>query len=160
MHDVVDSFFEEVGQEELKSLTKEDVKRIVYAIIEQKLNLKKNAIFTSSPKFIVLTNRLKKFVAESIYYIVYQMQNSDFNVLGNEVEFTKKIDNIEIVGKIDRIDVAESEEGSFIRIIDYKSSSKSLDLNKMVTGLQIQLLTYVDVMSEKTNKEPARNAIF
>lgn len=155
MHDVVDAFFEEVRQEDLKTLTKEEVKSIVYGIIEQKLNLKKNAIFTSSPKFIVLTNRLKKVVAESIYYIVYQMQNSDFNVLGNEVEFTKKLGNIEIVGKIDRIDVAENEEGSFIRIIDYKSSSKSLDLNKMVTGLQIQLLTYVDIMAEKTNKEPA-----
>ena len=159
MHDVVDSFFEEIGQEQLKTLTKEEIKTIVYGIIEQKLNLKKNAIFTSSPKFIVLTNRLKKVVAESIYYIVYQMQNSDFNVLGNEVEFTKKMDNIEIIGKIDRIDAAENEEGSFIRIIDYKSSSKSLDLNKMVTGLQIQLLTYVDIMAEKTNKEPARNAL-
>ena len=160
MHDVVDTFFEEVKQEDLKTLTKEEIKSIVYGIIEQKLNLKKNAIFTSTPKFVVLTNRLKKVVAESIYYIVYQMQNSDFNVLGNEVEFTKKIDNVEIVGKIDRIDVAKNEEGSFIRIIDYKSSSKNLDLNKMVTGLQIQLLTYVDIMAEKTNKEPARNAIF
>lgn len=155
MHDIVDAFFEEVKQEDLKTLTKEEIKLIVYGIIEQKLNLKKNAIFTSTPKFIVLTNRLKKVVAESIYYIVYQMQNSDFNVLGNEVEFTKKADNVEIVGKIDRIDVAENEEGSFIRIIDYKSSSKSLDLNKMVTGLQIQLLTYVDIMAEKTKKEPA-----
>lgn len=155
MHDIVDTFFEEVKQEDLKTLTKEEIKTIVYGIIEQKLNLKKNAIFTSTPKFVVLTNRLKKVVAESIYYIVYQMQNSDFNVLGNEVEFSKKIDNIEIVGKIDRIDVSKNEEGSFIRIIDYKSSSKSLDLNKMVTGLQIQLLTYVDIMAEKTNKEPA-----
>lgn len=160
MHDVVDSFFEEVRQEDLKTLTKEEIRTIVYGIIEHKLNLKKNAIFTSSPKFIVLTNRLKKVVAESIYYIVVQMQNSDFNVLGNEVEFTKKMDNIEIAGKIDRIDVASNEEGSFIRIIDYKSSSKSLDLNKMVTGLQIQLLTYVDIMAEKTNKEPVRNALF
>lgn len=154
MHDVVDAFFEEISQEDLKTLSKEQIREIVYGIIEQKLNLKKNALFTSSPKFIVLTNRLKKVIAESIYYIVYQMQNSDFNVLGNEVEFTKKIDNVEVVGKIDRIDVAENEEGSFIRIIDYKSSSKSLDLNKMVTGLQIQLLTYVDIMAEKTNKEP------
>lgn len=159
MHEVVDAFFEEVKQEDLKTLSKDEIKSIVYGIIEQKLNLKKNAIFTSTPKFIVLTNRLKKVVAESIYYIVYQMQNSDFNVLGNEVEFTKKIDNIEIAGKIDRIDVAENEEGNFIRIIDYKSSTKSLDLNKMVTGLQIQLLTYVDIMSEKTKKEPARNAL-
>ena len=50
------------------------------------------------------------------------------------------------------LDVAKNEEGSFIRIIDYKSSSKNLDLNKMVTGLQIQLLTYVDIISEKTKK--------
>lgn len=154
MHDVVDAFFEEVKQDVLKTLTKEETKKIVYEIIEQKLNLKKNAIFMSSPKFIVLTNRLKKVIAESVYYIVEQMQNSDFNILGNEVEFTKKIDNVEITGKIDRIDSAENEEGSFIRIIDYKSSSKNLDLNKMVTGLQIQLLTYIDIMAEKTNKEP------
>ncbi len=159
MHDIIDAFFEQIKEEELKSLCKEEIKAIVYDIIEEKLKLRKNAIFTSSSKFIVLTNRLKKVVAESIYYIVYQMQNSDFNVLGNEVEFTKKMDNIEVVGKIDRIDVANNEEGSFIRIIDYKSSSKSLDLNKMVTGLQIQLLTYVDIMAEKTNKEPARNAL-
>lgn len=154
MHDVVDAFFEEVKQEEIKTLTKEETQKIVYEIIEQKLNLKKNAIFKSSPKFIVLTNRLKKVISESIYYIVEQMQNSDFTILGNEVEFTKKIDNVEITGKIDRIDSAGNEEGSFIRIIDYKSSSKNLDLNKMVTGLQIQLLTYIDIMAEKTNKEP------
>lgn len=154
MHDVVDTFFENVRQEDLKSLTKEEIQKIVYDIIEQKLNLKKNEIFTSAPKFIVLTNRLKKVIAESIYYIVYQMQNSDFKVLGNEVEFSKTVDNVEITGKIDRIDIAENEEGSFIRVIDYKSSTKSLDLNQMVNGLQIQLLTYVDIMSEKTKKEP------
>ena len=93
-------------------------------------------------------------ITESIYYIVYQLQNSDFEVLGNEVEFNKKIDNIEITGKVDRIDIAKDENGKFIRIIDYKSSSKDLDLNKMISGLQIQLLTYADIMSEQTNSEP------
>ena len=155
MHDIIDTFFEETSQENLKSLTKEEIKVIVFDIIEKKLNLKKNAVFTSSPKFIILTNRLKNIVAQSIYYIVYQMQNSKFDILGNEVEFSKTIDNIEIVGKIDRIDMAEDEQGSFIRIIDYKSSVQNLDLNKMVAGIQIQLLTYVDIISMETNKEPA-----
>ena len=155
MHEIVDYFFDEVKDEQIQQLTREDVQTITNRIIEERLGLKKNAIFTSTPKFIVLTNRLKKVISESIYYIVYQMQNSDFKVLGNEVEFSKKIDNIEVVGKIDRVDIAENENGSFIRVIDYKSSSKSLDLNKMMSGLQIQLLTYVDVISEKTNKEPA-----
>ena len=155
MHDIVDTFFEEVKEEDLKSLTKEDVKEIVNKIIEEKLELKKNAIFSSSAKFIVLTNRLKKVVTESIYYIVYQMQNSSFKILGNEVEFSETIDNVEIVGKIDRLDTAETKDGKYIRIIDYKSSNKTLDLNKMVAGMQIQLLTYIDVMAQKTKKEPA-----
>lgn len=154
MHDVVDTFFEEIKEEDIKSLSKENVHVIVHRIIEEKLGLKKNAIFTSTAKFIVLTNRLKKVITESIYYIVYQMQNSNFKILGNEVEFSEKIDNVEIVGKIDRLDSAENEDGRYIRIIDYKSSNKTLDLNKMVTGLQIQLLTYIDVMAKKTNKEP------
>lgn len=159
MHDVVDTFFEEVKEEDIKALIKKDVEKIVSGIIEEKLGLKKNAIFTSSPKFTVLTNRLKKVVTESIYYIVYQMQNSNFKILGNEVEFSEKIDNVEIVGKIDRLDSAENEDGKYIRIIDYKSSTKNLDLNKMVTGLQIQLLTYIDVMAKKTKQEPVRDAV-
>ena len=154
MHDVVDTFFEEVKDEELKSLSTEKIELKVNDIIEEKLGLKKNAIFSSSPKFIVLTNRLKKVIAQSISYIVYQMQNSNFEILGNEVEFSEKLDNVEIAGKIDRLDSAENEDGKYIRIIDYKSSNKTLDLNKMVTGLQIQLLTYLDVMTKKTNKEP------
>lgn len=154
MHEVIDYFFETTRNNDIKSLTKEEIQKRVYEIIDEKLELKKNAIFTSTPKFIVLTNRLKKMITESIYHIVYQLQNSDFEVLGNEVEFNKKIDNIEITGKVDRIDIAKDENGKFIRIIDYKSSSKDLDLNKMISGLQIQLLTYADIMSEQTNSEP------
>ena len=160
MHDIIDTFFEEVKEEDIKTLTKNSITEQVNNIIEEKLELKQNALFLSSPKFIVLTNRLKKVVSDSIYYIVYQMQNSSFKILGNEVEFSERIDNVEITGKIDRLDSAKDENGEYIRIIDYKSSNKTLDLNKMVTGLQIQLLTYADAMAKHTKKEPVRNALF
>lgn len=155
MHDVIDAFFDEIKNIDIKELDKEKIKQIVEKIINDKLLLSKNRIFTSSPKFIVLTNRLKKVVSESIEHIVYQMQNSDFKTLDSEVEFTERIDNIEITGKVDRIDIAENEEGKFIRIIDYKSSSKNLDLNHMVSGIQIQLLTYIDIIANQEEKAPA-----
>ena len=155
MHEIVDTFFETIGEKEFTSLTKNDVTKKVYDIIEEKLNLKKNAIFTSSPKFVLLTERLKKVVTESIFYIVYQMQNSNFKILGNEVEFAEKIDNVELTGKIDRLDTASGEDGEYIRIIDYKSSTKNLDLNKMIAGLQIQLITYIDAIAKKTKGQPA-----
>jgi len=153
MHDVIDVFFKTVIN--VNDLTDEQIEKIVNDIVEDKLSLSKNYIFTSKPKFVVLTKKLKKTVLESIKYIVYQIQNSNFKVLDTELEFNEKIDNIELTGKIDRIDIAENSEGEYIRIIDYKSSSKNIDLNEVVAGIQIQLLTYINAISEKESKMPA-----
>lgn len=59
---------------------------------------------------------------------------------------------LNLLGKIDRLDIAESKEsGKFIRIIDYKSSNKVLSLSNVYYGLQLQLLTYLDAASKKDN---------
>ena len=39
--------------------------------------------------------------------------------------------------------------------MDYKSSSKNIDLNEVYAGLQIQLLTYTDAICEKEDIMPA-----
>ena len=46
-------------------------------------------------------------------------------------------------------------DGKFIRIIDYKSSTKDIDLNKFIAGLQLQLITYVDATCKNENAIPA-----
>ena len=158
MHDIIDTFFENV--KDIKNINDEEIEKEVNRIINDKLLLSKNYIFTSTPKFIVLTNRLKKVVIQSIKYIVYQIQNGDFQVLGNELEFKKRIDNVEITGKIDRLDGLDAENGKYIRIIDYKSSDKNIDLNELITGTQIQLITYLDSMTQKENANPAAMLYF
>ena len=150
MHEVLDEFFSNINN--IEEISEEEIEKIVKEIIDKRLKLDKNQIFTSSPKFIVLTNKLKNTIIQSIKYIIYQMKNSDFKPIANELEFNKKIDNIEITGKIDRVDIAEDR---FIRIIDYKSSEKNIDLNQMIAGTQIQLLTYIDILSEQKKKAPA-----
>ncbi len=42
-----------------------------------------------------------------------------------------------------------------MRIIDYKSSSKNIDLNEVYAGIQIQLLTYSDVVCKEEDLMPA-----
>ena len=153
MHDVIDTFFENTNN--VKTITEEEIEEKVESIINEKLNLNKNYIFTSTPKFVLLTERLKKVLLLSLKYIVFQVQNSDFNVLGNEVEFKRKIGNVEIEGKIDRIDSLDEPNGKYIRIIDYKSSEKNIDLNEFMAGTQIQLITYLDSMVEQEQSKPA-----
>ena len=63
--------------------------------------------------------------------------------------------NIEITGKIDRVDVAKLSDKQYVRIIDYKSSVKDLDINQVMSGLQIQLITYLDAISQQSDFEPS-----
>ena len=169
MHDVIDSFFDKMQERgiSVKGISDEEEEDIVDEIIEEKLGLKKNYIFTGIPKYKVLASRLKKVIKKSIKYIVYSLKYSDFEVMGHEMEFKNgkeypaievKLDNgrkVEITGKIDRIDIAKTPEGKYIRIIDYKSSAKDINLNEVVAGLQLQLLTYLDAVCNIEDVMPA-----
>ena len=169
MHDIIDDFFELLKEKNIsvKEIEDEQIDKIIEEILNSKLQLKNNYIFSTIPKYVVLTKRLKRVVIRAIKYIINTLKCSDFKVLGTEIEFGEnkqyepiQIDledgkKVEIIGKIDRIDIAENKDGKYIRIIDYKSSVKNIDLNEVVAGIQIQLLTYLDAVAKKENADLA-----
>lgn len=172
MHETIDEFFKKVKQENLNlpELVTEDeeIQRLVNKIVEEKLEMGKKYNFVASPKYKVLVKRLKRIVSKALKYIIEGIVYSEFNIEGTEIEFGKKgkynpilieLDNgkkVEIVGKIDRIDTSSnSEQGKYLRIIDYKSSAKNIDLNEVYAGLQIQLLTYMDAVCKEEDLLPA-----
>lgn len=169
MHEVIDEFFKRLDEKNLsvKSISNEEIKILVNEIIEELLQMSKYYTFSSTAKFKLLTRRLKKVVLKSMEYIVYSLKNSDFSILGHEVEFNNLsefkpiqmslFDNskVEITGKIDRVDLGLVDNKQYVRIIDYKSSVKKIDLNKIASGLQIQLITYLDALSEAKAYEPS-----
>ena len=163
MHETIDEFFKYTREHNmnLAEITEEEIQEIVSKIIEEDLELSKNYIFKATVKYKILVRRLKKIVSKALKYIIQTLIYSDFNIKGTEVEFDRKgeykpiqleLDDgkkIEITGKIDRIDIAKEEDGNYLRIIDYKSSSKNIDLNEVYAGLQIQLLTYADAVCKE-----------
>ena len=158
MHDVIDNFFGVIEERNinLKEITDEELDKIVAEIVSEKLKLNRNYIFTTTEKYKVLSNRLQKVVTMSVKYIVQSLKQSEFEVFGHEVEFggkgqykpiTVTTDDgrrVEIIGKIDRVDIMKNPDGTYVRIIDYKSSVKNIDLNQVASGLQLQLLTYLN----------------
>ena len=55
---------------------------------------------------------------------------------------------VTMVGKIDRVDVYERDGEKFVRVIDYKSGSKSFSIEELYYGLDIQMLVYLCALSE------------
>ena len=169
MHEVIDELFRRMEENEIDvdALTDEDIKKLVDDIVNQMLISSRYYLFTSSEKYKLLTRRLKKVVYKAIIYIIYSLKNSDFKLLGHELAFggkgasydSIKIDfddkHIELSGKIDRVDTAKLSDEEYIRIIDYKSSVKDLDLNQVLAGLQIQLITYLDAACKERKANPS-----
>ncbi|MDO5557706.1 MAG: helicase-exonuclease AddAB subunit AddB [Clostridia bacterium] len=161
MHDVLESFFNIMRGKDLEEFSSEEMQQLLHSIIDEKLELVKNYKFSSSPKFIVLTNKLKRVIDKSVKYIIEELKQSHFFIEDNEVKFgdnekygpiklsLEDGKTVELVGKIDRIDSAHKDGKKYLRIIDYKSSSKSIDFNEIEAGLQIQLLTYINAVCEK-----------
>lgn len=169
IHEVIDEFFESTKEAgiKLEEITEEQLSEIINKIVDGKLGQNKNYIFTSTAKYRALVVRLKKIIKKALKYIIETIVQSRFEVLGTELEFGDKgkykpirltLDNgkkVEIIGKIDRIDTAQNEDGKYLRIIDYKSSIKNIDLNEVYAGLQIQLLTYLDAACKEEDLMPA-----
>lgn len=170
MHEIIDLFFNQVKEENIQ-LTEllgeeEKIRKIVNQIVETKLDYGKYR-FTATVKYKILIQRLERMVTKALKYIVESLVYSDFNVEGTEVEFDngkeyKPIEitlgtgkRIEIRGKIDRVDIARTSDGNYLRIIDYKSSARNVDLNEVYAGISIQLLTYLDAICEEKDLMPA-----
>lgn len=162
LHDIIDRFSAHVMKNNisLRDIEKEEADNIVSKLVDESLVDFKNNIFNSSNQMKQLATKLKRVVKRIVWVIINHIKNGEFEINGSEVEFGKdqKLSAVQIElsdgnklvlnGKIDRIDIAKTEEGKYIRIIDYKSYNKELKLSDIYYGLQLQLLVYLDAAME------------
>ena len=171
MHETIDEFFKNIKKENINLAElvteQEKIQEIVNKVIKEKLDMGKKYTFIATPKYTVLVKRLQRIVTKALKYIIEGLVYSEFDIQGTEIEFGKngkykpiliQLEDgkkVEIIGKIDRIDTATTENEKYLRIIDYKSAAKNIDLNEVYAGLQIQLLTYMDAVCKEEDLLPA-----
>ncbi len=115
-------------------------------------------ILLSSSRFQYIARKLKEIVGQAAVMLGEHARRAEFKPVGTEVDFgpggqlpalrlpLPDGGNIEIIGRIDRVDAARSEQGLLLRILDYKSSAIQLRLEEVASGLSLQMLTYLDVL--------------
>jgi ATP-dependent helicase/nuclease subunit B len=115
-------------------------------------------ILLSSKRYSYIAHKLKSIVGRASVVLGEHARRGAFIPIGLELDFgtsgtlpplTFSLDNgssMEIMGRIDRVDRADSERGILLRVIDYKSSQTGLSITDVYYGISLQVLTYLDVV--------------
>jgi ATP-dependent helicase/nuclease subunit B len=139
-------------------ITDEDCRSLAVQTVEQLAPSLQNEILLSSKRHQYIAGKLRDTVSQAFRILKNHALRSDFKPIGLEFAFGPgqkvpslvfPLDNgthLEVVGRIDRIDRADSDKGPLLRVIDYKSSETHLNLNELYYGLSLQMLTYLDVV--------------
>ena len=160
-HAALESFFRLMKKRGLTyAEVTEDVRREMTEICvsEALLNVQSTAL-TSTARNRYRKERLRRMTDRTIWALCEQGKRGDF--LPEEVELAFSSEStramnlplsdgnvLRLKGKIDRIDKLKTEDGEYIRVIDYKSGNKSFDLNEVYEGLNLQLILYLDAALE------------
>ncbi len=115
--------------------------------------------------------RLRRILERTVETLQYQLQQGSFVPAAYEKGFGGRGGDtisfeladhgmLRLNGQIDRVDLCEEEGRRFVKIIDYKSGSRSLDPEQMRKGLQIQLLLYMNaVLQEQQRLHPGDTVV-
>ena len=128
--------------------------------VEQLAPRLQKEILLSSSRYRYLARKLTDTVGRAAGYLGEQARRGRFRTVGVEVEFGRgkslpepPLDlgegaSLELVGRVDRIDLARDEEAkeAFVRVIDYKSAATRLPLLEIYHGLSLQMLVYLEVV--------------
>lgn len=166
MHDILDQFTNKIRKENILwgDLTKDKCAEIVNELVNSKLRNETNSILNSNKKYQYFSERFKKTITKSVTVISEQMRKGEFDIFKSEFDFGDFKDSdpiklelpsketVYLKGRVDRIDKVDLNGETYIRIVDYKSGSKSFDLNELYYGLQIQLLVYLDAILKNSKQ--------
>lgn len=144
----------------LKTVPKERENELISQCLSQIMEEYGNQILLSSARNRYMGRRIEKLLRRSLWAIREELKDSDFEPAGFEISFDSKsfLDSMclqlsetgrmYLRGKIDRMDLYEDPEQVLVRIVDYKSGSKSFSLEDFYYGLQLQLILYMKAALE------------
>ncbi|MRG87032.1 helicase-exonuclease AddAB subunit AddB [Salinibacillus xinjiangensis] len=141
-----------------RDLNREDAEQYAKRAVQTLSPILQHQILFSSNRYQYILRKLEQVISRATNILSDQAKRSDFTPAGIELGFGPKEklppmnlplpDGYELVlrGRIDRVDRADIGENLYLRIIDYKSSAKDLNLVEVYYGLSLQMLAYLDVV--------------
>lgn len=164
-HSALEKYFRKVREEKLDITAVEEAKRkeLVRTCVADAARELGSDVLGDTARNRWLAGRLERITDRTVWALGEQLKEGGYETDGCEIVFEP--DNTEaftipltpdlkmmLRGRIDRIDTRQEEDRLYVRIVDYKSGSRSFDLVSVYYGLQIQLVFYMEAAQENLKK--------
>ncbi len=127
--------------------------------------------FTGNARDAYQVSRVKRILDRTVQAIQLQLKNSEFEPDRFELHFGQRGQadlgsyvledgrQMKLSGSIDRVDLCVEEDDVLIRIVDYKSGDRNVNLSDTYHGLQLQLLLYLDAATSIYERETGKKVV-
>lgn len=142
----------EQHQETWTDVENERQQRYIDESVEESIVDYSNTVLYSTARNAYMIPRMKRMMRRTIWAMTQQLKKGSFVPETYEVNFKN--------GKIDRIDVCETEDEVLVKVIDYKTGSKNFDMSAFYHGLQMQLVVYMnEALKLEERKHPGKKVV-
>jgi len=166
-HEALEKFGQELFDRQIDFMTIEEdqIVDMVTEVVDSFIEDYGYNVFQATNTNKYLVAKIKRVVKRAAWAIIEQLKRGTFEPKAFEVEFSNSLkedtvppiivstdagDKILLEGRIDRVDMLEGLDKKYVKIIDYKSSSKAYTLSDVYHGLQMQLMIYMDAVLENS----------
>lgn len=166
VHYVLERFIS-VYKENIKDLSQDELNKLTDLYINEYLDSVIGYRSIHNARYEFLITKISRSLKEVVRHLAKEFSQSDFKPVACELKIGKdgiplnfNYDGGEIIvnGSIDRVD----EYNGYIRIVDYKTGSKSFKLPDILFGLNLQMLLYLYavIRAEKGNDSLAAGILY
>ena len=166
-HEVLEKFSKGLKDDKIgwNMLTEAEARRRIHELTLNVTDIYGDAVFQDNERSRYSIGKIEEMLLCTVLTLKHQFSKGNFEPIGYEVPFRHTYDiksaangrkrRLRLRGKIDRVDKAVGEGGAYIRIVDYKSGNKNIDLKQVYDGQQLQLALYAGNIAEREKAIPA-----
>ena len=153
-HNAIDEFSKMLDVSDYNWHTIPDETREEWAIlsVEKAVEDFEGSYLRSNRRNEYLIKRIERITVRTLWALCNQIRQGSFEPAGYEMPFHHIPDEgLSLRGRIDRMDLYETEDKVYVRVIDYKSGSTAFDIQSIYYGLQQQLAIYLSAAMDYLN---------
>ncbi|MBQ9859427.1 MAG: PD-(D/E)XK nuclease family protein [Clostridia bacterium] len=149
----------------LLATLREDVHRTVLAYLEREMG----GTAEKSGRFLYQVGLAERSACNMLWHTVMELRQSEFVPCDFELTISPEEEaeegavlslrlpfaggTVQVRGKVDRVDLFVREDGTaYVRVVDYKTGTKTFELCELTAGLSMQMLLYLFILCDNSRR--------